>query len=282
MKLRLPVTLIPVLWLVVGLIVGRIIAASFALQPAFWYGAQAAGALIGFVGACLVLKSSIVRIPETRFEIVRTQAERFPGVDVLSLQQNTEALTGLGFIAVLDYTTNRPVSFGTQGYARLFFDRERQCYAEINQVASPVRGIGPIGTTIMTLFDDGWSFYCSNRVPAASVYAAAIQYAMRMPRTMYVLMPGASASALLERHLSLRRQMQRDMPELRISRPSPPDSYFEAQKQRQSARAAAARRKNILLWLLDVDTYMFRPKSTWLGEYGRRFPNSARAIEIGP
>ena len=276
MSFTLPVSLIPLTWAFVGLVVFRILAAPYHENPAVWYGAQILGALIGFIGCAVYLKRRIFRVSASSFDVTPVQAGRFPGADLVSLTAETEALKALGFEAVMDYTTQHLPGSSAQGYGRLLYHRSIECYAEINQVFSPLTGMGPIGATLTTNFEGGWSFYCGNR--SASGRNAAILYANRMPRNLFVILPGMPPANLLGVHLSTRDRLMRGMPQLRIVSQPVPDSYFSEMRKRQAARAASVERRSILVWLFDVDSYTFHRQHVWLGDYAKRFPRDARAI----
>jgi hypothetical protein len=275
-SINFPVTLIPLTWAFLGFVVFRILAAPYHANEVVWYGAQVLGAVAGFSICAAFLKSRITRVRGAPFDVVQVSAEQFPGADTVSLTAQTESLKGLGFQILLDYTPGRSISLPATGYARLLFHPAHRCYAEINQVFSPLTGMGPLGTTVTTNFADGWSLYCGNRV--ASGRAAAILYANRLPRTLYLMLPGAPPTRLLERHLAVRDQITRDMPLLRVVSEPPLDAYFAEMKKRQATRAIAAKNRSILAWLVDVDSYAFRPRTVWLGDYAKRYPRSARAI----
>src|SRR5262249_19938743 len=110
-------------------------------------------------------------------------AADFPGLDTEGLEEYTQALEGLGFRRLTDYTLLTELANFPRGFGRLFFHPEEHCFAEINQVFASGRRV-PLRCSVLTFLDDGWSVATTDRV------ATKHNYLMRRPRALCPRPPG--------------------------------------------------------------------------------------------
>jgi hypothetical protein len=228
---------------------------------------------IGLTAVIFLVPMSLLSASNTRTTILgampdeldfRTaRAADFPGLDTEGLEEYTQALEGLGFRQLTDYTPLTELANFPRGFGRLFVHPEEHCFAEINQAFASGQRV-PLRCCVMSFLDDGWSVATTDRV------ATKHNYLMRRPRAAWRSLPGERPAGLVKAHLKLRRQMTADLG-VEVVEEGTAGAYFEREREANRQRKQAVRQRSGLGILLDHWLFDRNPKTEWLGEYaGKR------------
>src|ERR1700730_2186534 len=260
--MRIPNLLIPPLFFIEGLIAGAVIL-RFLPNHSFsmWWAAVAIGIVFTIVQSAS-MKQKLIGVHQANEKMVPTSPEKHPGIDIATLDAITAQLGTAGFVAQIDYTIERTPPNGIDGYARLLYNPAAQVFAEVNQVLLRGTPATQMALTLFSLYEDDWSFSTITRNPTRNT---AIIYALRRPKRLWQIVPGATADVALARHvaaaqaLSVRKQLQ-------PVQGDPIEAYLTNQERQKSERFDAHRRRNLFAFLWDIDRYQFAPKLEWLGQ----------------
>ncbi len=213
-------------------------------------------ALFAIIYACYHIRSRILQAIPVELEFFSTGIENFPMLNRTEFDRLTREFETLGFRFLLDYTTSTDFS-KTGGMARLMAHAEQRCVVEINQLFQKTK-VFPMGCVIFSFFEKDVVLSTTNRVMNG------ISYAMRRPQTFLKSIPEATSSQLFETHkqgvIKLKETHQLS-PRADMSS----ESYLVGQYNAHVERREILRRKNPLVYLIEVDLYNLFPRRDWNG-----------------
>jgi hypothetical protein len=209
------------------------------------------------------IKSSILAAMPDEIDFRPAKAAEYEELDLKKLSKLTAVYEDLGFDKVMDYKPVMDVDNGITGFARLMWNAQESCYAEINQGffadGSPV----PMRSVVMSVLDDRWTVSTTDREPNAE------NYIMRRPKAPWESRPDDEPEQLLEAHLKLRKRMVRDL-EIDVLSDGSADTYFESEQKAVDERKQAVRRRWAFGLLYEMWTFDSSPKYKWLGSYAKK------------
>jgi hypothetical protein len=226
-------------------------------EVAFW----AAAALFVVIGYW-VLKLQMLQRISTEVNFLPCRPRDFPRLDRAELVRYTQAFEALGFVRVLDYTTETDRRGRGGGFGRLLVNPARRCFAEINQVFRPGVPTGEMRCMVLTLFADGWSLSATNRRMLGAGYM------MRKPRALWTSNPKATPAQLLAGHLKRRDVMAADL-DVAIPDDLTTEAYFAHVRRGLQEMRRAVWRKNLLVGMIEAKLQDSSPRTEWMGEYAR-------------
>jgi hypothetical protein len=116
--------------------------------------------------------------------------------------------------------------------------------------------------TLFSLFEGGWSLSTITRNPTKTT---AITYALRIPKRLWQIVPGAAPGLAFDRHQS-RAQILAARFQLSPIAGDPVEAYLSSQERQKIERYQVAKRRNLFGFLWDIDRYALAPKLEWLGK----------------
>jgi DNA-directed RNA polymerase subunit RPC12/RpoP len=207
-------------------------------------------------------KSTILDAMPVDLEFVPARLEDFPNLDQKKLTAYSDSFEKLGFRPLMDYTVQTESEGSARGFARLFVDPGKHCYAEVNQ-AFAAGSARPMRASIFSLLEDGWSLASGDREPSKEYYL------LRRPRGVWHSFPGEKPSQLVAAHLKLREEMIGDL-DVSVRTEDTAEAYFENEKKATRERKERVRRRWALGILLEFKFFEKNPKYQWLGEFARK------------
>jgi len=211
----------------------------------------------------LTLKRKILKNLPNTYGFPPARVEQFLKLDQAGLQKMTQDFEALGFTKLMDFSMVPDSGQYIPAFSRLMAHPRHHCLVEIFQVFPAKKKPMPLTYNINSNLHHGWSFSSAVRKTMA------LSYMMRLPKALWVYMPGVGPSELLAGHLARRSQITH---ELGISASA--DMSFEAYQacvlQRHAERRAAIQKKNIFFGLGEALAFKLRPKHEWLGDYPKQ------------
>lgn len=211
----------------------------------------------------VTLKQRILKNLPNTYAFPPARAEQFPKLDQDALQRATQDFEALGFAKVMDFSLVPDSGHYIPGFSRLMVHREHHCFVEIFQVFPPKKNPLPLTYGINSNLHDGWSFSSGVR------RTMALSYLMRLPKALWVYMPGTKPPELLATHLARRSQIAHDLG-VSASTDISIEAYQACVLERHAQRRAAIQKKNIFFELGEALAFKLRPKSEWLGDYPKQ------------
>jgi hypothetical protein len=259
--MRLPNILIPVLFLVEGWLVAAIILTFFPITGMITWWVPILAGLLFASAMSLLMKRRLVRVHQSHETMVPTTPDRHPGIDLVALGTMSAQFAALGFDQQIDYTVQRTPPSEVDGFARLFYHPGAHVIAEVNQVM--LRGVAAtaMASTLFSLFEDDWSLSTMTRPPTRNT---AIIYALRRPKRLWQIAPGAGPEMAFGRHTSAVELLSRRFP-LKPVGGDPVEAYLASQERQKVERYELSKRRNLFAFLLDIDRYGWAPKLEWMG-----------------
>ena len=226
-------------------------------EVAFW----AAAALLAVIGYW-VLKLQMLQRISAEVNFLPCRPREFPRLDRAELVRYTQAFEALGFVRVMDYTSETDRRPRGGGFGRLLVNPARQCFAEINQIFRTGGPAGEMRCMVLTLFADGWSLSATNRRMLGAGYM------MRKPRSLWTSNPKATPAQLLAGHLKRREVMAADLG-VAILDDLTTEAYFAYVRRGLREMRRAVWRKNLLVGVIEAKLHDTSPHTEWMGEYAR-------------
>ena len=220
----------------------------------------AAAGVIAFALRYLKIKRLFLRKMPRWIKILPASPEQFPALDIEAFQRYTSELETLGFVVLLDYTFESDANReNLSSLGRVFVHADQNCFAEVHQVFSGGISRTAVGCTIISTMDDGWGLSSRDGEPRGAMYA------LRAPKDMWTAHPGTTPSELFTAHLERRNQIAGDLG-LRISADLSERNYFSTVERDSLESRKAFKRRNVLLFMLEMDRFERHPKYEWLGD----------------
>ena len=180
-------------------------------------------------------------------------------------ETHTQTLLSLGFTILTDCKLQ--AKYTTIG--RFFYHAEHQCFAELLQCC--VQGNSPITEpiyrrTIASLLNPDWAIIDFDR---ANLPLDGLTYMWRNPQEIRHYRNTDSLSEMLTLHLYDRENILKILKT--TIRFEPTWEEFQAYETQVYDRIRRTLlRRNLLIALFEATLYEFKPKTEWLGDYGKR------------
>jgi hypothetical protein len=220
------------------------------------------GAVIFAVLGYWLLKLRMVQGISTEVNFLPCRPGDFPRLDRAELVRCTKAFESLGFVRVMDYTSETDRRPAGGGFGRVLVNPAWRCFAEINQIFPTGGRQGPMCFMVLSLFEDGWSLSATNRRMLGAGYM------MRRPRSLWTSNPKATPAQLLAGHLKRREAIAADLG-LQIRGDLSTEAYFAHVRRGVAGMRRAVWRKNLLVGMIEAKLHDASPHTEWMGEYAR-------------
>src|SRR6267143_1504022 len=211
----------------------------------------------------LTLKRKILKNLPNTYGFPPARVEQFPKLDQAGLQKITQDFEALGFTKLMDFSMVPDSGQYIPAFSRLMAHPRHHCFVEIFQIFPAKKGPMPLTYNISSNLHHGWSFSSGVRKTMA------LSYLMRLPKCLWVYMPGVGRSELLTGHLARRNQITNDLG-ISASTDMSIEAYQACVLQRHAERRAAIQKKSIFFGLGEALAFKLRPKHEWLGDYPKR------------
>jgi hypothetical protein len=255
-----------------GLIGGlSAIGCGLAVGLIYWKGLFAGG--IAAVIVLTIVSSLIGSIKLQLVKAVSTPPKATPcdladhqGYDEPWFDHHTLTLEDLGF----QLLTDCHLKAQTTTVAKFFYHTEHQCFAELLQsgIQSPnVQENNLIyRRTIVSCLNPDWTLIDFDR---ANLPLDGLTYMWRNPQEIRHYRNTESLREMLTLHLNDRATILRNLKT--TLRFEPTWEEFQAYETQVYARIRKTLlRRNLIVALLEATLYEFKPKTAWLGDYGKR------------
>lgn len=211
----------------------------------------------------LTLKRKILKNLPSTYGFPPARVEQFPKLDQAGMQKITQDFEALGFTKLMDFSMVPDSGQYIPAFSRLMAHPKHHCFVEIFQVFPPKRKPMALTYSINSNLHSGWSFSSGVRKTMA------VSYMLRLPKALWIYMPGVRPSGLLAGHLARRSQITHDLG-ISASTDMCIEAYQACVLQRHAERRAAIQKKNILFGLGEALAFKLRPKYEWLGDYPKQ------------
>jgi len=259
--MRLPNVLIPVLFFGEGWLIAAVVLVFYPIAGMQTWWLPIVAGLLFAAALSFTMKRRLMRAHQREETIVPTSTDRHPGIDLAALGSLSAQFAALGFDQQIDYTVQHTPPTGVDGFARLFYHPHARVVAEVNQVMLRGAPATPMASTLFSLFQDDWSFSTMTRLPTKNT---AIIYALRRPKRLWQIAPGAGPEMAFSRHVSAVEALSKRLP-LRPVEGDPVDAFLASQQRQKVERYEVSSKRNLFAFLLDIDRYSWAPKLEWLG-----------------
>jgi hypothetical protein len=188
------------------------------------------------------------------------------GYDEPWFEHHTLTLEDLGFKQLTDCHLKAK----TTTVAKFFYHTEHQCFAELLQsgIQSPNRLENNLiyRRTIVSCLNPDWTLIDFDR---ANLPLDGLTYMWRNPQEIRHYRNTESLREMLTLHLNDRTTILRNLKT--TLRFEPTWEEFQAYETQVYARIRKTLlRRNLIIALLEATLYELKPKTTWLGDYGKR------------
>jgi hypothetical protein len=195
---------------------------------------------------------------QLEIEYVETNPETV-AIDRQQLDQFTVEHEQLGFQHIKDIRVSDESGGTDQDFARLLFQPEYHCFAEVVAIPVPNQTERSLFCSIHSSFNHEWTLSTIQHQPDG------LSYMYRGARELWTVYPRASVADLLMQHLNRRRRMVDDL-DLEV-RPITWEAYIHANRKVAIARHQRFRYKPIFIALVEATLYELNPPLEWLGDY---------------
>lgn len=255
-------------WILIGGISS--LGCAFALLLIYWKGLMVGGIAAAIV--LMIVNGLIGNIQRQLVQAVTVPPKAKPcdladysGYDTQWFDRYTQQLESLGFQHLTDchlqakYTT----------VARFFYHTEHQCFAELLQggiqSTEPTQNNLIYRRTIASRLNPDWSLIDFDR---ANLPLDGLSYMWRNPQEIRHYRNTESVLEMLTLHLNDREAILRKLnTTIRFEPTWEEFQVYEAQVYDRIRKTLM--RRNLLLALLEATLYELKPKTTWLGDYGK-------------
>ncbi len=213
--------------------------------------------LVPILLAGMLLKWGLVRAIPTEFGFQAVHPASYPKLNTEAFTRYNDALMGMGFVWVIDYTlTSGTVAL--PAFARLLVHPVHHCFAEVNQAFPEAGGLQPVRCVFGSLLQDGWSFGTTDRKPDGTTWM------LRRPKSLWSSCPAASPEVMLQSHLERRARIASQLginPRTDLTF----DTYFVHEQAEARDRVEVMKRRNIFVALGDALIFNLWRRYEWMG-----------------
>jgi hypothetical protein len=211
----------------------------------------------------LRIKARFVKLLPTEVSLLQANPETFPPVNPKRLEEETAALTALGFRPERYYAMQIKTGRPPRRIARLFLNEQQRCYAVLSVRVGPETADGEqdLLCFIQSRLSDDWQLSTSNN------RLVFLDWLLRRPRSLWRRLPDMSASELVQDHLALRSQMIEDLGLFNLDISA--DAFIDRLSQNVLDMRVRLKKRCVIGILRDINKWYYHPRFEWLGNYPR-------------
>jgi hypothetical protein len=213
----------------------------------------------GFYLKCELLKRKLVALLPATIKYVQAELNDFLALDRITLKNQTEELTSLGFVPATDYCREHVTEKEVSRFSRLFIHPTHKCYAELSQTTKSGASIAPVRCAVISCFKGGWSMTTSN------AQATIGSYAIRSPMNAHVTNTKAGSHQLLQSHLDCREHICGMLGTHVSAQCSIRSRLTQAGEDALETRARLTARSAVR-YCLELDLFARKPQTEWMGQ----------------
>jgi hypothetical protein len=143
-------------------------------------------------------KKRILNNMATAYSFPPATPAQFPQLDTAELERFTREFEALGFTRLLDFSLVANTAKPIPSFGRVFANTRNHFFAEISQVFPSRKAPRPLGCSIQSCLQDGWTLSFSNRKPMAA------SSLIRRKKAIGVCMPETPIHELQQNFLRMR------------------------------------------------------------------------------
>jgi hypothetical protein len=151
------------------------------------------------------LKRRVLNNMASSYSFPPASPAQFPLLDTAALDRYTREFESMGFVRLLDFSLVSNSSKPIPNFCRVFVHSRHHCFCEVSQIFQQGKAPTPLGCSIQSVLRDGWTLAFADRKPRA---AASL---LRRSKSLVILKPGITTSALLEAFLQMRNTVCLDL-----------------------------------------------------------------------
>lgn len=190
---------------------------------------------------------------------------QFPALDTAALDRYSRELEGLGFTRLLDFSLVSNAPSPIPSFCRLYAHTKYHCFGEVGQIFPRGKAPLPLGCSIQSMLQDGWTLTFSDRKPMA---AGSL---LRRKKALSVSMPGTGTSALLQAFLQMRESVCQDLG-ISVVREDTLEAYIAKVQRGATEMREAVKEKNFAtavshVYYRKLELLKTKEEYTWLGDY---------------
>ncbi len=256
-------------WVLIGGLsaLGCGLAISLILWKGLWSGGIAAAIVLMIVSSLIgSIKLQLVNAVSTPPKATPCDLADHQGYDEAWFEHHTITLEDLGFQLLTDCYLKAE----STTVAKFFYHTEHQCFAELLQggikTPNPSENTLIYRRTIVSCFNPDWTLIDFDR---SNLPLDGLSYMWRNPQEIRHYRNTESLREMLKLHLNDRAIVLRQLKT--TIRFEPTWEEFQAYETQVYDRIRKTlMRRNLLIALFEATLYELKPKTTWLGDYGKR------------
>jgi hypothetical protein len=225
------------------------------------------------------LKKRILKNMATAYAFPPATPTQFPQLDTAELERFTREFETLGFTHLLDFSLVANTAKPIPSFGRVFANARNHCFAEISQVFPSRHAPRPLGCSIQSCLQDGWTLGFSNRKPMAA------SSLIRRKKAIGACMPDTPLHELLQRFLQMREQLCQDLG-IAYLRDDTLEAYFAKVQRSAIDMREAVKQKT---FATGIPEYYYRKVAQlktkseyiWLGDYPKEAERRKQGIPVG-
>jgi hypothetical protein len=224
-------------------------------------------------------KKRILNNMATAYSFPPATPAQFPQLDTAELERFTRELESLGFTRLLDFSLVANIAKPIPSFARVFANTRNHCFAEISQVFPSRKAPRPLGCSIQSCLQDGWTLSFSNRKPMAATSL------IRRRKAVGVCMPETPIHELQQSFLQMREQVCHDLG-ISYLRDNSLEAYFAKVQRSATDMREAVKEKNFATGIPDYYYRRFsllktKAEYVWLGDYPKEAERRKQGVPVG-
>jgi hypothetical protein len=224
-------------------------------------------------------KKRILNNMATAYSFPPATPAQFPQLDTSELERFTRELESLGFTRLLDFSLVANIAKPIPSFGRVFANTRNHCFAEISQVFPFRKAPRPLGCSIQSCLQDGWTLSFSNRKPMAA------SSLIRRKKAIGVCMPETPLHELQQNFLQMREQVGQDLG-ISYLRDDSLEAYFAKVQRSATEMREAVKQKS---FATGIPEYYYRRFSllkteaeyVWLGDYPKEAERRKQGVPVG-
>jgi hypothetical protein len=223
------------------------------------------GGWIHVLFAFATMKRRVLKNMATQYSFPPAVPAQFPALNLDALDRHTRELEGMGFTHLLDFSLVSDSPTNPPSFCRLFAHTRHHCFAETSQIFPRGKAALPLGGSIQSCLQNGWTLTFANRKPQAA------SSLLRRRKAVGVCMPDASFPELLQAFLKMREQVCLDLG-IQTINDDTLEAYTARVQRTCSEMREAVQEKNFVKGVPEVYLRKFsliktKPEYVWLGDY---------------
>jgi len=224
-------------------------------------------------------KKRILNNMATVYSFPPATPAQFPQIDTEGLERFTRELEAVGYTRLLDFSLVPNTAKPIPSFVRVFANTKNHCFAEVSQVFPPRNAPRPIGCSIQSCLQDGWTIAYSNRKPMAA------SSLLRQKKAIGVCMPETPLHDLQQSFLKMREQVCQELG-ISFLKDDTLEAYFAKVQRSVTDMREAVKQKS---FAAGIPEYYYRrfsllktkPEYIWLGDYPKEAARRKQGIPVG-